>query len=88
MSSFNQVVWLDIETFPQKVTRLRKSAREVLSERMIIEDTGSHGQLVLHRFEKAWPRLDNVVLNDCHLIRNIEKLISEINEVLSSFRHN
>ena len=77
-----------MEIFPQKVTRLRKSAREVLSERMIIEDTGSHGNLVLHRFEKAWPQLNNVVLNDCHLIRNIVKLISAINKVLSSFPHN
>ena len=88
MSSFNQIVWLDIEIFPKKVTKLPTSARVVLSERMIIEDTRSHGRLELHLLEKVWPRLDNVILNDCYLIRNIEKLISEINEVSSSFRHN
>ena len=81
MSSFNQIVWLGIELFAKKV-------REVLSERMVIEDTRSHGQLELYLFETVWPRLDNVILNDCYLIRNIEKLISEINNVSSSFHHN
>ena len=88
MLSFNQIVWLDIEIFPKNITSLHTSSRVVLSERMIIEDTRSYGRLKLHLFEKVWPRLDNVILNDCCLIRYIEKLISEINKVSSSFRHN
>ena len=88
MLSFNQIAWLNIETFPKKVTRLCTLTWVVLSQRTIIEDTRSHGRLGLHLFEKVWPRLDNVILNDCYLIRNVEKLISEINKVSSSLRHN
>ena len=47
------------------------SAREVLSERMIIEDTRSPGRLELHLFEKVWPRIDSVFLNDSYRISEI-----------------
>ena len=48
---------------------------------MNIEDTQSHGRLVLHRFEKVWPQLDNDSQRLLPDIRNIEKFISEINKV-------
>ena len=76
MSRFNQIVWLDNEIFPKKVTKLRTAAREVPSERIIIEDTWSHGRQELHLVEKVWPWLDNETPNDCYLLSNIENFIS------------
>ena len=73
---------------PKKVMRLRTFTWEVLSETMDIKTTRSHGHRVLHWFEKVWPRTDNVIINDCYRIRNIEKFIPEINKVSCSIPRN
>ena len=64
-------MYFPLTTATEKNIKCKMSVREVLSERMIIEDTRSHGRLELHLFEKVWPRIDSVFLSDCYRISEI-----------------